>query len=128
MSCIDTKNFKKSEFTCKCGCGLNNVSPELLEMLQHARDDANDIRHTPLEISFPITSGCRCYEHNVAVEGSMNSTHMEGFAADIKVRSRDRYAVLAGLFRAGFERIGIASSFIHVDIAEDRMPAVWLYK
>ena len=34
----DTKNFKVSEFTCKCGCGLNIIDQRVMNMAQTIRD------------------------------------------------------------------------------------------
>ena len=49
------KHFKKSEFTCKCGCGETVISDELLQMLDDARKHAG--------VPFKITSGYRCPNH-----------------------------------------------------------------
>ena len=55
-----TKNFKKSEFDCKCGCNmpddvLANIT-KLASQLQYIRDN----------VAMPITinSGYRCEAHN----------------------------------------------------------------
>ena len=34
-----SKNFDSSEFACKCGCGYDTPDPELIRMLQAARDN-----------------------------------------------------------------------------------------
>ena len=57
------------------------------------------------------------------------SSHQKGIAADIKSRSsRNRSAILDGLIKAGFTRIGIGKTWIHVD--NDPLKArrvTWLY-
>lgn len=101
MNYFDTK-----EFDCKC-CGQNKMNQDFLEKL----DDARRIAQVP----FVINSGYRCPVHNAAV-GSKSENHPEGRAADIDIASGNhRLNVLQGLFKAGFRRIGIAKTFIHVD-------------
>ena len=73
-----SKNFNRSEFTCKCGCGHSEVSPALVELLQELRD--------LLDRPVSILSGCRCKAHNKAVGGVSNSAHVAGEAADIYVK------------------------------------------
>lgn len=34
----DTKNFKTSEFACKCGCGKNNINQRVIDMAQIIRE------------------------------------------------------------------------------------------
>ncbi len=112
-----SKYFKPEEFTCKCGCGLNNVDPQLVELLEAAREIAG--------IPFVINSGCRCEEHNKNVGGTENSTHIEGKAADIRCTdSRSRFKIKQALYAAGAKRIGHHPSFIHVDVATDKSQEV----
>jgi len=113
--------FKYEEFECKCGCGLNNISDVLVEKLNTARRLAG--------VPFVITSGSRCTEHNAKIGGSKTSSHLKGLAVDIKANdSRIRYLILTALVNAGFNRIGIAKDFIHVDIDEDKTDdVVWVY-
>ncbi|MEQ3658617.1 MAG: D-Ala-D-Ala carboxypeptidase family metallohydrolase [Glaciecola sp.] len=115
-------HFKSSEFECKCGCGLNNVNGELIEDLNIARGIAG--------IPFVITSGSRCEVHNKNSGGSRTSSHMGGYAVDIKAESNiERFKILESLIVAGFQRIGIAKHFIHVD-NDPHKPAqvAWLYR
>jgi hypothetical protein len=50
------------------------------------------------------------------VGGVANSSHLTGWAADIRADSSNRrYLVLKGLIEAGFTRIGIGQNFIHCD-------------
>ena len=71
----DTKNFKVSEFACKCGCGFQDIDQRLINMCQEIRDK--------LGVAVKINSGCRCAKHNTKVGGVKNSTHTRGLAADI---------------------------------------------
>lgn len=114
------KNFSASEFKCSC-CGMQNMDWGFTEKLDYARDIAG--------IPFIITSGYRCPAHNQDVGGVSSSSHIHGHAADIAcTSSEDRYTILVALQEAGFDRIGIADSFIHVDDDPHKIPGmVWHY-
>ena len=120
------KHFKKSEFKCKCGCGIQNVDDRFLARLDFAREDA--------DISFVINSGCRCPEHNAAVGGVPSSSHVATesqacTAADIKCDdSSSRHRIILSLLNAGFTRIGVAKTFVHVDSDPSKSPnVIWTY-
>jgi uncharacterized protein YcbK (DUF882 family) len=54
-------------------------------------------------------------------------THAQGIAADIKVADgAQRMAVVANAVKLGFTGIGVAKSFVHVDIRETT-PVLWCY-
>ncbi len=88
-------------------------------------DDARSIAGIP----FYINSGYRTEAHNLKVGGKPHSSHLKCCAADIKVKdSRSRGLILSALYKAGFNRIGIAKTFIHVDDDQDKdQDVVWLY-
>ena len=115
------EHFKLSEFACKC-CGKAEMQESTLEMLDLARGIA--------KVPFFINSGYRCEAHNRAVGGVQRSSHTKGYAADIKCnREPQRQSILAGLKAAGFNRIGIAKTFIHVDNDPSKPPnTTWTYK
>ena len=71
----DTKNFKVSEFTCKCGCGLNIIDQRVMNMAQIIRD--------ALGVPVRVNSGCRCVKHNAKSNGVKGSKHTKGLAADL---------------------------------------------
>ena len=111
-----TKNFKKSEFACQCGCGLDAIDPKLVNMLQAVRDKCG--------FALTVNSGCRCKEHNRRVGGKLDSAHLPNpdtglcEAADIRMPSGvNMYHFLRACFEAGIQRIGInfTSQFVHVD-------------
>ncbi|MGI6540965.1 MAG: D-Ala-D-Ala carboxypeptidase family metallohydrolase [Bacillota bacterium] len=118
-----SKNFDSSEFACKCGCGYDTPNPELIRMLQVARD----LYGKPMR----ITSGCRCIKHNRNVGGASNSAHLAGKAADIATPTgADRYLLIKALLASGFGRIGInfKKSFIHADIDDSKpSPTIFSY-
>jgi len=91
----------------------------------HKIDEARKIANVP----FKITSGYRTPEHNAKVGGRIGSSHLKGCAADIHVtNSAHRSAIVQGLIKAGFTRIGIAKTFIHADCDENKPSAIWLYQ
>lgn len=123
---IETVYFKQSEFACKCGCGTCNVNQEFVNRLDLARRLAG--------VPFPINSGCRCQKHNAKVGGEKNSSHLSGpdrecFAVDIGIfDSVSRYRVIRALLEAGFDRLGVGKSLIHVDSDPSKEPhVIWTY-
>ena len=104
--------FKESE---------KNMDEGFLDSLDNARTIAG--------IPFIITSAWRSPEHNKKVGGTPNSSHLKGLAVDIVADdSRKRFTILQALIAAGFTRIGIAKTFIHVDGDTEKDPRVtWLY-
>lgn len=84
---------------------------------------------------FYITSGYRTLSHNSSLleqgyQAVNDSAHIKGLACDIACTDNDmRYKILFNALNCGFKRIGIASSFIHVDIDNDKaQEVVWVYK
>jgi uncharacterized protein YcbK (DUF882 family) len=113
------KHFKESEFACKC-CGLNGISLDLVTRLETARELAG--------VPFKINSGVRCAKHNKAVGGSKSSSHVLKLAVDIAcTNDRDRFKIIEALIEAGFTRIGVNGTFIHVDVDSNKNSAFWFY-
>ena len=115
-----TRNFTNDEFKCPC-CGKEEMDRGFIARLQTAREIA--------DTSFRINSGWRCQNHNDEVGGAKGSSHLTGHAADVQVTtSQKRFAVVDALREAGFERIGVARTFVHVDDDPDKSQRVmWLY-
>ena len=108
---MSTKHFKDSEFHCKCGnCKTIKISSELkavLELVRHRFD-------SPVV----ITSGYRCPAHNNLVGGAPQSKHVEGIAADIRVKnvSPDTvYGFLDEIFPSQYG-LGLYKGWVHVDV------------
>lgn len=114
------KHFHYGEFSCP-HCGANEMDGDFLEMLDAVREEAG--------IPFVITSGFRCKEHNEAVGGKATSSHLRGLAADIACStSGDRWKIVAAAIECGIPRIGIADTFIHLDMDTDKFwPCIWTY-
>ena len=88
-------------------------------------DDARGIAGVP----FKITSGYRTREHNDRVGGVDSSAHTSGHACDIACRdSVTRWLIINALMLCGFNRIGIADTFIHVDDDPNKPEnVIWTY-
>ena len=106
-----SKYFKEIEY---------NMNEEFLAKLDKARELAN--------IPFTINSAYRSPEHPLSIKNP-SSSHIKGLAVDIKANdSSTRYMVLNALISVGFNRIGIASSFIHVDDDKEKANnVIWTY-
>jgi len=97
------------------------MQPEFLAKLDEARHIAG--------VPFRINSGYRTEAANKRAGGVSGSSHLTGWAADIQATtSNRRYLILSALIRVGFRRIGIADTFIHVDMDPDKPQNItWLY-
>jgi zinc D-Ala-D-Ala carboxypeptidase len=120
------RNFSYDEFDSPLQEGSGQLmSNELITMLDDARDLAG--------VSFKITSGFRVESDiqrlkKAGYKVSAKSSHLKGLAADIACDNSTRYNILDSLLKVGFNRIGIANSFIHVDIDPDKTPfTIWTY-
>jgi len=120
--------FKLHEFDSpdEPGSGAANMDPGFLRMLDNARHYSG--------IPYKITSGFRTQAHHDSLTArgyktSPTSAHLQGYAADIYARSNHaRMMVVYGLIKAGFNRIGVGRTFIHVDDHPGKRPDVmWLY-
>ena len=126
---MSLKHFQYEEFDSPDlpNSGATNMDRNFLSML----DDARGIAGIP----FKISSGYRTDKYNQSLSArgysaSPNSSHLKGEAADIVCKnSADRWTILTALQKAGLRRIGIASSFIHVDSSDlwKSSPVIWTY-
>jgi len=121
------KYFKINEFDSPDAIGSGeNMNKEFLSRL----DQARSIADTP----FKITSGFRSEAYNRSLldrgyKASKDSSHLKGLAADIACTdSVSRYKIITALMKSNLNRIGIADTFIHVDMDLDK-PAnvIWTY-
>jgi zinc D-Ala-D-Ala carboxypeptidase len=97
-----------------------NMDKSFLTRLDEAREYAG--------IPFIINSAYRSPSHSLSIKNP-SSSHIKGLAVDIQATtSRQRGLILDGLRAVGFDRIGIANTFIHVDMDSNKDPDVtWLY-
>ena len=102
------------------GSASYNMDLEFLEMLDEAREIAG--------VPFIVNSAYRTKEHNSNVGGSATSSHLLGHAADISTSSVSMTTrMIRALALAGFNRIGVSDTFIHVDNDPDKPEAYWSY-
>ena len=112
------KYFKLSEFD-------SPDRPGTGELMEHEVVEALDVARDIAGFPFIITSGFRTVQHNKAVGGSPKSSHLLGWAADIKVvSSRKRFLMIEALLDSGFHRLGLGKDFIHVDMDPEKDPNV----
>jgi len=111
-----TKNFSRSEYACKCGCGFDTVDYPLVVYHQQIRD----------HFGKPVTilSGCRCDEHNSRCGGAYDSQHLEAKAGDIFVLDVSPEEVGMYCEEIGVPGIGVYDDFVHTD-SRSNGPARW---
>lgn len=104
-------HFDRKEFACKCGCGFDKVSPDLVTQLERLR--------LFLKRPVQINSGCRCPARNAAEGGKPDSAHLTGEAADIAcIDSGTRYEMKHAIYQWSlFNRVGNGKTFLHVDVS-----------
>ena len=109
-------HFNSSDFACKCGCGVKDVSPKLIELLEVIRQYAN----APIT----IVSGRRCEAHNKKCGGAKNSQHLLGTAADIQIKgmtaqkARQFIKEMHDSRKCHVGGLGCYKTFTHVDVRE----------
>lgn len=118
-------HFDSKEFECRCECGYATPSSKLIYLLEELRN----------KWGYPIYvgSGCRCYLHNLSINGAKNSYHLNGMAADIypamsrqfvemmgysnKEELITRFGKLASsVFDSNGTIVYLGSLFVHVDV------------
>lgn len=104
-----SKNFKSTEFDChgKNCCGITKIDSDLVGFLQMIRANFG--------VAVVINSGYRCKDHNKAVGGASKSKHLEGKAADIKVKDIEPLEVAKYCESIGVKGIGLYSWGCHID-------------
>lgn len=97
-----------------------NMNKDFLFVLDEAREFAG--------IPFIINSAYRSPNHPLSVKNP-TSSHIKGLAVDIKATDNaTRFKIVEALISVGFTRIGIADTFVHVDLDFDkRQNIIWTY-
>lgn len=112
------KYFTKDEFKDKIS-GANKINSKLIRMLDNAREIAG--------VPFVINSGYRDINHPESIKNP-TSSHIKGVAVDISINNTTKIKIYEALKQAGFNRIGVASNFIHADIDTDKPQfRTWFY-
>lgn len=116
-------NFRSSEFDCKgksC-CATTLIDPALVKYLQSIRDHFG--------AAVVIESGYRCKTHNAKISNAAaKSKHLEGMAADIKVKGVAPAEVAKYAEGLGVKGIGLYDTdkdghFVHIDTRSQK--AFW---
>ncbi len=110
--------FDLAEFDCS-ETGENNMKSEFLLSLDELRARCG--------FSFKVTSGFRSARHSIEAAKQTPGTHAQGIAADIAISNgAQRRAIIKHALDLGFGGIGVAKTFVHVDI-RNAEPVVWAY-
>jgi uncharacterized protein YcbK (DUF882 family) len=100
-----------------------NLHPDLVAKLT----DLEKLVGQPLD----ITSGYRDPDHNTDVGGVPNSEHTYDPAQAVDIACTNgshRWALITNALKAGFVRLGIGKTFVHVGIATDKpQRVIWHY-
>ena len=102
-------------------CTRADMNDEFMARLERAREIAD----TP----FIVNSAFRSVEHEKSRGRSGKGAHPTGRAVDIRcTESRARFRIIYGAIQAGFTRIGVNKTFIHLDDSPAHDPeVVWFY-
>ena len=118
-------NYTEFDSPDELGSG-KRMSEKILDML--------DLTREKFDKPIKITSGFRTEAYNIDLKArgykaSSKSSHLKGLAVDIHCNnSKDRFELVDILLDVGFNRIGIANTFIHADIDQDKPShVIWTY-
>lgn len=104
------KNFTVEELTCNCGCGLMLMDEKFMYKLVEMR--------TRAQFPFPVNSGYRCPEYNMAVSHTgPDGPHTTGKAVDILISNSRLYEFWKLAYHFGFTGHGHGEhkGFVHID-------------
>ena len=114
-------HFSVAELACRCaGRFCDSEYYHDAEFL-----DALEVLREKVGRALIINSGHRCAQWNAAVGGAPRSMH-KMLAVDISLIAHDRHALLSAARALGFNGIGMARTFLHLD--RRAVPANWFYK
>ena len=110
--------FTLEEFACQ-ETDENGIKEEFVTSLDALRHECG--------FPFVITSGYRSPRHSIEAKKQTPGQHATGCAADIAISNgAQRFIIVSNALRLGFSGIGIAKSFVHVDIRQTT-PVIWTY-
>ena len=120
IDCSPSVYFRETEFQ-KVGCSSKDMSLDLLNKLDHFRE----LYGQPVTIS----SAFRSVEHEKKHGRTGTSSHCKGLAVDIYcIGDQTRFEMLNAALLAGFCRIGVGNTFLHLDIDPDKtQDCIWTY-
>ena len=110
--------FKLKDFNCQ-ETGNNEMCSDFMDKL-------DELRHV-CGFPFIITSGYRDKTHSIEARKAKVGTHAQGIASDIRINNgNEAYEIIKNAQSMGFNGIGVAKTFIHVDTRKT-MPVIWTY-
>lgn len=114
------RHFKESEFLrCIPPCNVKDMDEGFLYKLDQARDLC--------EYPFILNSAFRSVDWEKSHGRKGTSSHCNGLAVDLACKSSVvRLYMIRALFQAGFRRIGVYSTFLHVDDDDSKVSAFWI--
>ena len=109
-----SEHFRVREFSCKDGSDPVLVAPRLVMILQTIRDHFGK--------ALVINSGYRTPQYNEKVDGTPQSQHCYGTAADITIKgvAPAMVAAYARKLMPDWGGVGIYDSFTHIDVRETK--------
>ena len=119
---ITAKYFKESEFQrYSPSCSLQDMEQGTMDRLDKVRELAG--------IPLVLNSAYRSVEHEKRQGRAGTSSHTLGRAVDIRCNdSANRYKIVKAAIEAGFTRIGIGKSYVHLDDSPKHAQGVmWHY-
>ena len=118
-----SKNFKETEFNCKCQkCGMkvpHSMNPRVVNAVQLLRN--------ALGRPLVITSAYRCAEHPSEARKAKPGQHNKGTAVDIKVSNgAEAFEVIKKGLILSATGFAYGNGFVHLDW-RDSTPVTWKY-
>lgn len=111
-------NFSAEEFRCK-ETGELEVQAEFMEKLQKLRYDYGR--------AMKVNSGYRSPRHSIEAKKPQPGTHAQGIAVDIAAQGKDAHDLAFLAMKHGFNGIGIAKTFVHLDTRPYDRRTIWIY-
>ncbi len=109
--------FNISEFDCK-ETGDNEMQSRFIHLLDTLRGVCG--------FPFIVNSGYRSPQHSKEIIKDKPGIHTKGLAADIQIHGGvQRYQLVENAIQHGFSGIGVAKTYIHVDLRDNIM--MWVY-
>lgn len=104
-----SKYFKNSEFVrCSPSCSITQMDADFLDLMDRVREKAG--------IPLVINSAYRSKSWEQLKGRSGNSAHCKGKALDIRCNTnQNRFKIVKAALLCGVQRIGIGSTFVHLD-------------
>ena len=119
---ITCKYFQDSEFRkCSPSCSLQDMDATFMATLDAIRSVAG--------IPLVLNSAYRSVAHEKKMGRAGTSSHCKGLAVDIRCNTlSNRNKIVRAAMACGIRRIGIAPTYIHLDMDADKtQDIIWIY-